>query len=66
MTFVYDIYVNFQTVCYDFYEWNKKDKITHIKKIPIFEIKEDVFKNILVNENKIDDESLEVIKIVFQ
>ncbi len=62
MTFVYDIYVNFQTVCYDFYEWNKKDKITHIKKIPIFEIKEDVFKNILVNENKIDDESLEVIK----
>ncbi len=62
MTFVYDIYVNFQTVCYDFYEWNKKDKITHIKKIPIFEIKEDIFKKTLANENKIDEDSLEAIK----
>lgn len=61
MTFVYDIYVNFQSVCYDFYEWNKKDKITHIKKIPIFEVKEDTFEKVIANENRIDDTTLELI-----
>lgn len=62
MTFVYDIYVNFQTVYYDFYEWNKKDKIIHIKKIPIFEVKNDIFQKMIIHENKIDDTSLELIK----
>lgn len=62
MTYVYDIYVNFQTICYDFYEWNKKDKITHIKKIPIFQIEEDIFKNILIHENKVDLEAFQVIQ----
>lgn len=62
MTFVYDIYVNFQDICYDFYEWNKKDKITHIKKIPIFEIEEETFKKILANDNKIDEVSFEFMK----
>ncbi len=62
MTFVYDIYVNFQPVYYDFYEWSKKDKITHIKKIPIFTIKEDTFKKVLAHENIIDETSLELIK----
>lgn len=62
MTFVYDIYVNFQTVCYDFYEWNKKDKIMHIKKIPIFEVKNDIFQRMIIYENKIDNTSLELIK----
>lgn len=61
MTFVYDIYVNFQNVCYDFYEWNKKDKIMHIKKIPIFEIPEEIFAKVIANENRIDETSLELI-----
>ena len=55
MTFVYDIYVNFQNICYDFYEWNKKDKIMHVKKIPIFEITEENFGKIIINDNKIDN-----------
>jgi len=62
MTFVYDIYVNFQNICYDFYEWNKKDKIMHVKKIPIFEITEENFGKIIINDNKIDNQSLELIK----
>lgn len=62
MTFVYDIYVNFQNICYDFYEWNKKDKITHIKKIPIFEISDENFGNIIANDNKIDFNTFEIIK----
>ena len=62
MTFVYDIYVNFQNIYYDFYEWNKKDRIMHIKKIPIFEIEEAIFKKIIANENKIDEKSYEIIK----
>ena len=62
MTFVYDIYVNFQTIYYDFYEWNKKDKIMHIKKIPIFEVKNDIFQKMIIHENKIDETSFELIK----
>jgi hypothetical protein len=62
MNYIYDLYVNFQKQYYDFYEWNKNDKITHIKKIPIFLIKEPSLKNIIRNENKIDLHFLEEIK----
>lgn len=31
MNYIYDIYLNFNEVAYDFFEWNKNDKITHIK-----------------------------------
>ena len=62
MTFVYDIYVNFQSICYDFFEWNKKDKITRIKKIPIFQIDENIFVQILAYDTQIDLQTLECIK----
>ncbi len=32
MEYVYDIVLNFRDKYYDFYEWNKKDKIINIKK----------------------------------
>lgn len=62
MNYIYDIYVNFQKYCYDFYEWNRNDNIIHIKKIPVFKISEPVFRNIIKNENKIDLQFLESIK----
>ena len=54
MTFAYDLYLNFQEVCYDFYEWNKKDNIYHIKKIPIFEVTRDTLREIIRNNNQVD------------
>ena len=38
MNYVYDIYLNLNNVLYDFFDWDKNDKLIHIKKIPIFKI----------------------------
>ena len=38
MNYIYDVITNFNDTYYDFYEWNKKDKLTHFKKIPIINI----------------------------
>ena len=45
MTYIYDILLNFNSDFYEFYEWEKTDYITHIKKIPIYK----------VNTNFVDD-----------
>ncbi|MDO4963437.1 MAG: hypothetical protein Q4E75_05035 [bacterium] len=58
MNYTYDIYLNFNKKYYDFFEWNKNDKIIHIKKIPIFKISEDNFKKIVYNHIKIDKDFL--------
>ncbi len=63
MTFVYDIYVNFQNIYYDFYEWNKKDTITHIKKIPIFQIEDKKFQKLIPHDYQIDLHSFEIFKM---
>lgn len=62
MNYIYDIYVNFQKQCYDFYEWNKKDRLSHIKKIPLFKINDQTLKNIIKNDNKVDLHFFETIK----
>lgn len=49
MNYIYDIYLNLNETLYDFYDWNKNDKITHIKKIPIFKTDESILKTIIHN-----------------
>lgn len=39
---VYDILVNFKNKPYEFYEWEQKDSINHIKKIPSFKVNDQV------------------------
>lgn len=46
MNYIYDILLNFKPVLYDFYEWNKEDEITHIRKIPIVKVESSVLKDI--------------------
>ena len=55
MNYVYDIYLNFNDIAYDFFEWDKNDKITHIKKIPIYKVSTDNFKLILNNKVKFNN-----------
>ena len=50
MEYVYDIVLNFRDKYYDFYEWNKKDKIINIKKIPIYRINNKDYLNIKNND----------------
>ena len=54
MHYVYDILVNFNENYYDFFEWEKKDNIIHVKKIPIIKIDKKDFQIISSNEIKID------------
>ena len=54
MKYVYDIYLNFNEIPFDFFDWNKSDSIIHIKRIPIFKVNEDVFKQIMTYNIKID------------
>lgn len=38
MNYIYDLILNFKEEYYDFYDWNSKDALTHIRKIPIFKV----------------------------
>ena len=54
MKYIYDIILNFNELLYDFYEWNKNDCFTHIKKIPIIKINNKDFGKILQNNIQYD------------
>lgn len=61
MNYIYDIYLNLNKTLYDFYDWNKSDSLTHIKKIPIFLIDTDTFKIITFNNIEIDSKFINKI-----
>ena len=54
MNYIYDIYLNFNGILYDFFDWNKSDKLYHIKKIPIF----NTIKKLINNKIRISDDIL--------
>ena len=58
MEYIYDIVLNFQKTYYDFYEWNRADKIINIKKIPIYKIDVNDYLNIKKNEVTINRDTL--------
>lgn len=61
MNYIYDIYLNLNDKLYDFFDWNKSDKLTHIKKIPVFKISEEIFIELVNNCIKLDEEILTYI-----
>ncbi len=61
MNYIYDVLLNFNKKLYDFYDWNEKDKITHIRKIPSFKISNKDFENFQKNIIKIDNTFLQKI-----
>ena len=58
MNYIYDIYLNLNENLYDFFDWNKNDKLIHIKKIPVIKVSEDIIKSLIANNIKIKDELL--------
>ena len=60
MNFIYDILVNFKYPLVDFYEWNEKDDIVNIKRIPIYKINTLDLGKLKYHKFKIDD--VEVLK----
>lgn len=41
MNYIYDIVLNFQVNYYQFFEWNRTDKIKNVKKIPVYRVKDE-------------------------
>lgn len=50
MKYIYDIYLNFQKKLYEFYDWNKNDKIYHIRRIPAIKVDYKILKDIIEND----------------
>ena len=55
MIYIYDILLNFNPIFYNFYDWYKKDKIEHIKKIPLFKVDDQTIKDFMNYELIIED-----------
>ena len=58
MNYIYDIYLNLNETLYDFFDWNKNDKLIHIKKIPVIKVNEEIMKTLFHCNIKIDKEFL--------
>ena len=58
MDYIYDIVLNFQSEYYDFYEWNSKDKIINVKRVPIYKISHKDYLNIKYHNTIIEKTSL--------
>ena len=56
MTYVYDIILNFHKKYYNFFEWNSKDIIYHMKKIPLIRVSDKDLNILKYNEIIIDKE----------
>jgi len=61
MNYIYDILTNFNDELIDFFEWDKKDNIVRIKKIPIIKISTMDFETILKNNIQIGKDLLHTI-----
>lgn len=62
MNYFYDILLNFNEELYDFYEWDQKDNIEFIKKIPLFRVSSKTLKDNLKYQTKFNKELIELIK----
>ena len=64
MIYIYDIILNLtdDDRILEFFEWNEKDNIEHIKKIPLLKVNNTLMNDILNHEIKVDNNFLESIK----
>ena len=63
MIYVYDIVVNFTNkYYYDFYEWDNKDNIINVKKIPLFRVSTNTIYDFINYKIKIDQSFLMIIE----
>lgn len=64
MYYYYDVLLNFTEVpeVYEFYEWEEKDNVEFIKKIPLFRVTTECLKDNLKYQTKFDSSLVEQIK----
>ena len=62
MNYVYDILSNFNQKLYDFYDWDKNDNFTHLRKVPSFRVSKEVLVDLMFKKVKIKGNLLKLIK----
>lgn len=62
MNYIYDIVLNFNREYYNFFEWNKRDNIVNVKKIPLFLIDNDTFKCLKYDNVVVGTDFINMIK----
>lgn len=62
MNYVYDILSNFNQELYDFYDWDKNDNFTHLRKVPSFRVSKEVLVDLMFKKVKIKCNLLKLIK----
>ena len=62
MNYIYDIVLNFHEKYYEFFEWEKKDKIKNYFKIPIYRVSDKTLKILKENQVKINSSFLNQLK----
>lgn len=61
MNYIYDIFLNFNNVLYDIYEWNRNDNIIHIRKIPLFKVDKKTMCDFITKKVELSNEFLSKI-----
>ena len=61
MSYIYDIMLNFKQDLYDFYDWNIKDSIIHVRKIPLIRVSSKTLEDIKQNVVILDKSFLDTI-----
>lgn len=62
MRYIYDIVLNFEKCFFEFYEWEKNDNIINIKKIPVFMVNNETYKNIKYNNVTVNTEFVDKLR----
>lgn len=62
MNYIYDIVLNFQDKYYQFFEWNKNDKIKNISKIPIYRVTDKDILSLKYNQVKLAESFINPLK----
>ena len=61
MNYIYDIVLNFQPNYYNFFEWNKKDKLKNISKIPLYHIRDKDILSLKNNEVCVSNDFINIL-----
>ncbi len=64
MTYIYDILLNFTDTerLLEFFEWDEKDQIENIKRIPLIRVSSKTMKDFMIKKVKVSEEFLSKIK----
>lgn len=59
MIYVYDVVLNLNNTLVEFFEWEEKDNIKYVRKIPFYKISEKTMNDFIKNNVKVEEEFIE-------